>query len=84
MNHKTIVEQFHTWRELTYPGIHLDPTGDQYKQLRFAFFGGASSLILEMLELATESDDHGMAALSRYMTEISGFLASEKESHKNG
>lgn len=80
-SHTTIAKQFHRWRELTYPGVPLEPGSEQYKQLRFAFFGGAASLIVEMLGLAPESEDHGVAALNRFMTEITGFLDSERAAH---
>lgn len=77
--HTTIAKQFHHWKDLTYPGVPLDPKSEQYKQLRFAFFGGAASLLMEMIALADHPDDEGVSALERYQAEITGFLASEKE-----
>lgn len=82
MNHKTIAKQFHHWKDLTYPGVPLKAGDEQYKQLRFAFFGGSASLLVELLALAGEQDHIGVEALNRYMAEISGFLATEKDNHQ--
>lgn len=79
--HATIAKQFHQWKDLTYPGVPLDPKSEQYKQLRFAFFGGAASLLVEMMALADHPDEEGVAALNRYQDEITGFLQSEKDNH---
>lgn len=82
MTHQKIIEQFHAWRKLTYPGVPLEPGSEQYKQLRFAFFGGSASLLVELLAMAGKADSVGVESLNRYMVEITGFLASEKENHQ--
>jgi hypothetical protein len=78
-NHKTIIDMFHFWKNLTYPGGLMDKDGEQYKQLRFAFFAGASSMLIEMIAEATAPETQEEGAVSRYGKELDGFFDSIKE-----
>jgi len=79
--HVTIAQQFHKWRELAYREAPLEKGSEQYKQLRFAFFAGSASLLVEMFKLGKEGEDDGVNTLNRYMGEITGFLDSGRDTH---